>query len=209
MNEVTFTTYSAKKSGLDPSAYNFLFHVENLPRPLAQKWKPTYCYRGRNRDIWSIYPNAPFDAILNGDRKKWLLSFLTQYCNMYIVGPLDYCGIAKLVHGRADDMYVSLKPFLSLFVVDFARLVICDHDPRIPEFYIKRCMLEKEAMKLKAKGAEHSGIEPAVKRKLLKTISTLRDCTPSSSSRPSSPSPFSFDSSPCNITDSQTEETHT
>jgi hypothetical protein len=35
-------------------------------------------------------------------------------------------------------------------------------------------------VKLKAKGTEHAGIEPAVKRKIMQTISTLRGSFPSS-----------------------------
>ena len=84
-------------------------------------------------------------------------------------------------------------------------MVVCEHDPRQSEFYIKRLVLKKETVKLRGKGTEHSGIEPAVKRKLLDTITTFGDCIPSGSSSPSSPSPIPFDSNSLTITD-QTEQ---
>jgi hypothetical protein len=94
----------AKKSGIDLLGYQFLFHAENIPRPLSKKWVNTYCYRGAQRDIWSIYPGAPFEEILGDERKMRLLSFVTQHRNTYTVGPLDYCGTAKLVHGSGKDV---------------------------------------------------------------------------------------------------------
>ncbi len=66
-------------------------------------------------------------------------------------------------------------------------MLVCEYDPRTPEFYIKRHVLEKETVKLKGKRTEHSGIKPAMKRKLVDTIST-RVCTPPISS--SSLTPF-------------------
>jgi len=77
-------------------------------------------------------------------------------------------------------------------------MLVCNYDPLVPEFYVKRRALEKETAKLKAKGAEHSGIEPALKRKVMHTISSLQDCIPSiataSPTLSSSPIPFDSDS---------------
>lgn len=112
-SDLIFIICLAKKSGLDLSAYKFLFHAENIPRPLSKKWKRTNCYRSGQRDIWSVYPDAspPFEAILGDQRQQRLLGFVTQHRNTYTVGPLDYCGTAKLVHGSGKDVYVLL--FLS------------------------------------------------------------------------------------------------
>ena len=84
-------------------------------------------------------------------------------------------------------------------------MVICEHDPRQSKFYIKHLVLQKETVKLRGKGTEHSGIEPAVKCKLMDTISTFGDCIPSGSSSPPSPPPISFDSNSLTTTD-QTEQ---
>jgi len=49
-------------------------------------------------------------------------------------------------------------------------MLVCNFDPLVPEFYVKHCALEKGTVKLKAKGVEYLGIEPAVKRKIMYTI---------------------------------------
>ena len=86
----------------------FLFHRADIQRPLARNWTPTFCYRAGSRDVWSIHPalSYPFDPVLGEDREKRLLRVVTQYQNIYTVGPLDYCGIGKLVRGRGQDVYV-------------------------------------------------------------------------------------------------------
>jgi hypothetical protein len=45
-------------------------------------------------------------------RDKVLLSYIIQYTQEYTVGPLDYCGIARLVKGRGSDMSVANFLFL-------------------------------------------------------------------------------------------------
>ena len=47
------------------------------------------------------------------------------------------------------------------------RMIICEYDPQVSDFYVMRRVLEKET-----KGVEHSGIETAVKRKLVQMVST-------------------------------------
>ena len=205
-------TYSAigKRSGLDLAAYDFLFHKENIPRPLAKHWEYTFCYRGGERDIWCLDPRVSdarpeFHPVLGDKRNECLLSFVTQYRNTYTVGPLDYCGIAKLVHGRGNDVYVipsSLSSFSLIF--DSPSMLVCNYDPRISQFYNQRRGLEKETIKLKAKGAEHSGIEPTMKRKLLLA---LGHHTPSGSLSSSSSSPISVDSSSLTTISDQTDQT--
>jgi hypothetical protein len=46
-------------------------------------------------------------------------------------------------------------------------MLVCEGDPRTSDFYIKCRILEKETIKLKGKGMEHSGILPDVKRREL------------------------------------------
>jgi len=192
MLRMMMTTYLAKASGLNLSEYHFLFHNQSIQRPVTKCWKNTYCYRGQKRDIWTLWPDVseswPFDAIFGEEQDKRLLSFVTQHRNTYTVGPLDYCGIAKLVHGRGGDVYVLSFPFSPFSLICLSpRMLVCNYDPSADEFYVKRHVLEKETVKLKAKGTERSGIVPAVKRKLLHTISSLRDSTPTGSySSPSS-----------------------
>jgi hypothetical protein len=49
-------------------------------------------------------------------RQNRLLSFVTQHRNTYTVGPLDYCGTAKLVHGSGKDVYVLFPKSHSVFL---------------------------------------------------------------------------------------------
>jgi hypothetical protein len=42
------------------------------------------------------------------EQKNLVLSYLTQHTGIYTVGPLDYCGIARLMKGRGESKYVSL-----------------------------------------------------------------------------------------------------
>lgn len=108
------TRKPAKPSGLDPMAYSFLFHPSNIRRPLAQTWRNTLCFRlllggeKKHRDVWTLYKepecNSDFDPILTEKRAGRLLVSKTQHSNVQTVGPLDFCGTARLVSGRGDDM---------------------------------------------------------------------------------------------------------
>ena len=100
-----------RKSGLDLDAYTFLFHPENTERSLTISWKPTFCFRlklGGGNDVWTLYRSPAqdlkkFSPILGGDRSKRLLSFATQHSNVQTVGPLDFCGTARLVSNSRGD----------------------------------------------------------------------------------------------------------
>lgn len=80
-------------------------------------------------------------------------------------------------------------------------MLVCEGDPRTSDFYIKRRILEKETIKLRGKGKEHSGITPDLKRRQLlrffpegdsslcqevvpKAVPSKRDTIPSSSQGP-------------------------
>lgn len=49
---------------------------------------------------------TPMHECDTGTREKALLSYIIQHTLDYTVGPLDYCGIARLIKGRGADMYV-------------------------------------------------------------------------------------------------------
>ncbi|KAK7057079.1 hypothetical protein R3P38DRAFT_3544272 [Favolaschia claudopus] len=62
------------------------------------------------------------------------------YTQEYTVGPLDYCGMARRIKGRGEDV-----------------ILYCQCDPRVTEFYLRRHALSIATAKLKAKGVERTG----------------------------------------------------
>ncbi|KAK7041223.1 hypothetical protein R3P38DRAFT_3453508 [Favolaschia claudopus] len=64
-----------------------------------------------------------------------------KYTQDYTVGPLDYCGIARRIKGRGEDVILD-----------------CQCDPRVTEFYLRHHALSIATAKLKAKGAEKQGL---------------------------------------------------
>lgn len=107
---LTFELKLERNSGLDLDAYTFLFHP-NTERSLTTSWKPTFCFRlkwGGGNDVWTLYGSPTQDLknffpVLGGDRNKRLLSFATQHSNVQTVGPLDFCGTARLVSNSGGD----------------------------------------------------------------------------------------------------------
>ncbi|KAJ7022894.1 hypothetical protein C8F04DRAFT_1272088 [Mycena alexandri] len=77
----------------------------------------------------------------SGTRAKALLSYIIQHTQDFTVGPLDYCGIARLIKGRGPDI-----------------IMYCKEDPRIPEFYHRRRTLTDATAKLKFRGEEKKGL---------------------------------------------------
>lgn len=58
--------------------------------------------------------STPF-AIQSPDaRAQALLSYVISHTKKYTVGPLDYCGVARRVKGRGEDLYVHTVHHLSL-----------------------------------------------------------------------------------------------
>ncbi|KAJ7601865.1 hypothetical protein DFH06DRAFT_1399924 [Mycena polygramma] len=90
-------------------------------------------------------------------REKALLSYIIQYTQDYTVGPLDYCGVARLVKGRGSDI-----------------IMYCKGDPRVPEFYQRRRALAEVTVKLKRSGEEKHGLSAStianVDKKLKKVL---------------------------------------
>jgi hypothetical protein len=52
--------------------------------------------------------------------------------------------------------------------------MVCDHDPRVSEFYALRRALEKETVKLKGKGIERAGMDVDKKRKVVEKVAGIR-----------------------------------
>ncbi|KDR65504.1 hypothetical protein GALMADRAFT_148649 [Galerina marginata CBS 339.88] len=147
----------AKPSRLDPTAYDFLFHSNKIGRTLTPTWRPVFCFRllVDKSDVWTLY-NEPeqhdrFTPIVGEERERRLLNFKTQHTNVQTVGPLDFCGTARLVSGRGKDV-----------------MLVCEGDPTKSTFYVKRRILEKETIKLKGRGTEHSGIPADIKKRKLR-----------------------------------------
>ncbi|KAJ6572487.1 hypothetical protein DFH09DRAFT_1277419 [Mycena vulgaris] len=88
-------------------------------------------------------------------RERALLSYIIQYTQDFTVGPLDYCGIARRIKGRGDDV-----------------IMYCKGDPRVSEFYHRRHVLAVATAKLKSRGDEKKGLATktlaAVNRKVAK-----------------------------------------
>ncbi|KAJ7438872.1 hypothetical protein FB451DRAFT_1378109 [Mycena latifolia] len=112
-----------------------------------------------------VYPQKPQDPPSpsptpmhlcdSGTRQKALLSYIIKHTQDYTVGPLDYCGIARRIKGRGQDM-----------------IMYCKGDPRVPEFYHRRRALAEVTAKLKFQGTEKKGLSSravaAIDKKLAK-----------------------------------------
>ncbi|KAK7012380.1 hypothetical protein R3P38DRAFT_3588120 [Favolaschia claudopus] len=78
---------------------------------------------------------TPIELSTSFVRDRALLSYIIKYTQDYTVGPLDYCGIARRIKGRGEDV-----------------ILYCQCDPRVTEFYLLA------TAKLKAKGVEKQGL---------------------------------------------------
>ncbi|KAJ7099989.1 hypothetical protein B0H15DRAFT_927592 [Mycena belliarum] len=86
--------------------------------------------------------------MLEGDaetREKALLTYKIRYTQEFTVGPLDYCGIARRIKGRGQDI-----------------IFYCKGDPRALKFYHRRLALAEVTAKLKVRGEEKQGLSPKV-----------------------------------------------
>ena len=73
--------------------------------------------------------------------------------------------------------------------------MVCDHDPRISEFYALRRALEKETVKLKGKGIERAGMDVDKKRKVVEKVAGIWRSLLISGSGSSSPAATSLSTS--------------
>ncbi|KAK6988967.1 hypothetical protein R3P38DRAFT_3092724 [Favolaschia claudopus] len=84
---------------------------------------------------------TPIELSTSFVREHALLSYIIKYTQDYTVGPLDYCGIARRIKGRGEDV-----------------ILYCQCDPWVTEFYLRRHALSIATAKLKAKGVEKQGL---------------------------------------------------
>ncbi|KAF8076957.1 hypothetical protein FPV67DRAFT_440258 [Lyophyllum atratum] len=85
------------------------------------------------------------------ERKKLLISYVTQHTKNYTIGPLDYCGIARRVKTSGKDI-----------------IMLCEEDPRVLSFFQERRAYERETAKLKGAGTEKDGLAKNIVTKLKK-----------------------------------------
>ncbi|GLB43862.1 hypothetical protein LshimejAT787_1500460 [Lyophyllum shimeji] len=85
------------------------------------------------------------------ERKKLLISFVTQHTKNYTIGPLDYCGIARRVKTSGKDI-----------------IMLCEEDPRVLAFFRERRGYERETARLKGAGTEKEGLPKNIVTKLKK-----------------------------------------
>lgn len=53
--------------------------------------------------------------VTGSERAKLLLRNVTQFSEIYTVGPLDFCGVAEIVYGPGGtEVYVLFLSFLSI-----------------------------------------------------------------------------------------------
>ncbi|KAH7919662.1 hypothetical protein BV22DRAFT_1050902 [Leucogyrophana mollusca] len=137
--------YPSSQSFINVSLYDPLF-LE--PRDMRKRAVTPYLYSGdHQKQLWTITHNFP-DSLVHGVRNKLTRSnrratdkalfcvtpdvrlthtflHVITHTRRAAVGPLEYCGVARLIHrqhaGKAD-------PLVSL----------CRHDPCIPETYRNR-----------------------------------------------------------------------
>jgi len=77
--------------------------------------------------------------------------------------------------------------------------MVCDHDPRVLEFYALRRALQKETVKLKGKGIERAGMDVDKKRKVVEKVAGIRRNLSISGSSPSPAATSSSTSDPSSI----------
>ncbi|KZP14198.1 hypothetical protein FIBSPDRAFT_959913 [Athelia psychrophila] len=88
----------------------------------------TYFYRNTTGDkcsIWSIYDvDVPSLTRLTGTpREQQLLKEHISGSLHYNVGPLDFCGVARVVSSQGKGNH---------------KIMVCELDPRLPDFYVDR-----------------------------------------------------------------------
>ncbi|KAJ7780495.1 hypothetical protein B0H14DRAFT_3164134 [Mycena olivaceomarginata] len=168
---------------LNPSSYLYLFSMGAKARRASHPL--VHLYRASNTDIWSVipaYPNnsapiprpkprrsmsnkvplaptpspTPMSECDSGTREKALLNSIIQYTQDFTVGPLDYCGIARLIKGRGPDI-----------------IMYCKGDPRVPEFYHRRLALAEVTAKLRLRGKGKKGLAAKVVAGVNKKIARI------------------------------------
>ncbi|KAJ7156231.1 hypothetical protein C8R46DRAFT_1294815 [Mycena filopes] len=157
---------------LSPLAYTYLFHDDIKARRASHP--RTLLYRASSSDIWSVIPAYPPNSAPiprskpgcsnskkspstptssptpmlesdSGTRAKALLNYIIQFTQDYTIGPLDYCGIARLIRGAGPDV-----------------IMYCKGDPRVKEFYHRRQALAEVTAKLRYRGEAKSGLPSKV-----------------------------------------------
>lgn len=51
--------------------------------------------------------NIDVTPVTGPARTKELFEYIVTYTNGYAVGPLDYCGVARIIHGRYVPLALS------------------------------------------------------------------------------------------------------
>ncbi|TFK60869.1 hypothetical protein BDN72DRAFT_864033 [Pluteus cervinus] len=98
-----------------------------------------------------VFVNSLTTQYVDSGRKDLLGKTITQYSAKYSVGPLDFCGVARIVKNGKERVVLH-----------------CNMDPTVNPFYVERHVYSGEVAKLRGKGLEKEGL-PAATLKAVQT----------------------------------------
>ncbi|TFK61497.1 hypothetical protein BDN72DRAFT_904047 [Pluteus cervinus] len=101
------------------------------------------------------FVNKSTSLYFGSGRTQLLNKNITQHSGTYSVGPLDFCGVARIVKSATGKVVLH-----------------CEMDPMVNQFYVQRHVYAGEVAKLRGKGLEKEGLPAStlkeVKAKLAK-----------------------------------------
>ncbi|KAH7906202.1 hypothetical protein BJ138DRAFT_1117790 [Hygrophoropsis aurantiaca] len=163
-----FLKHGASSSPPSSNLNHSLYSSDSLnlpPNELRKRRVAPDLYLGTNqKHLWTIIPNFPNCMIspvvskskraatnkglycaFPGERKTHIFHYVVKHTRRAAVGPLEYCGIARIIHRQHAG---KKEPLISL----------CRHDPMIPPSYRNRelARIESIAGGRQQKGAAHT-----------------------------------------------------
>lgn len=137
---------------------------------LKARWFETNAYRlADNMNAWTIIPfenqsSTHISPIYGDARLRLTLNHLIMNTNQFCVGPLDFCGVAKIELAQGGGTPI---------------IFVCEQDPRMSQFY-----LDKHSHSQKYKTSSISTVKKPKRAALLSESEHDNDPTPSGSVQP-------------------------
>lgn len=102
--------------------------------------------------------------------RKALFSYIIRYTKDYAVGPLDYCGIARIIHGRyvlSCLVILCFSSYLCIHHSHFFSILVCRNDPQ-ERAYINERLEMSIARRGRIQPGTRKGPADATKKKKVK-----------------------------------------